>query len=445
MQAPGSRSPARQGERPRLVVIGNGMAATRTLDELLAIAPDHYRITLLGREPGPAYNRILLSPLLAGEIELEQIRLHDRDWYHQQGIELLTGTGYQVTRIDRHRCRVQCANGQQIHYDRLLIATGSLPALPELEGLSPGGNPLKGVLGFRDLADVEQMTQAARAGNEAVVIGGGLLGLEAAHGLNCLGMRVTLVHRAPYLLNRQLDPEAAALLQRELESRGIRFVLAGRSRAVRHHTDADGADKVAALELEDGQRLAADLLVVTTGIRPNIELAAACGLACRQGVLVNDCLQTYDPRIYAVGECVEHRGLTFGLVEPLFQQARVCANQLAGIGTGRYRFTPPPTRLKVSGIQLFSLGELEPAATDSPPQALVYRDPAGGIYRKLLLRDNRLVGAVLYGEVADGPWYFELMRTGQDLSALRAQLIFGQACCERLQRTRPPVTAEEAA
>lgn len=403
--------------KPNLVIIGNGIAGIRTLEELLAACPERYRITVIGKEPFGSYNRIMLSPVLAGEATLNEILIHDRPWYEAQGIELLAGDDYEAEVIDRVRHQVVCRNGRRIPYDRLLIATGSEPAILPLPG-----HEAEGVMGFRGIRDVERMQQVAERGGSAVVIGAGLLGLEAAHGLNRLGMSVTVVHRAHHLLNRQLDPEAAGLLQRQLEARGIDFRLGANSRRI-----LTAAGRVAGLELDDGERCPASLVVMAAGITPNTALARRSGLACNQGILVNDCLQTFDPKIYAVGECVEHRHTTFGLVEPLFEQARVCANHLAAHGMASYSYLKPATRLKVSGISLFSMGDFDPTEAADGVELIHYRDPGMGIYKKLVIRDDRLVGAVLYGDTGDGPWYHELMRDGADLAPLREGLIFGRA------------------
>ena len=400
--------------KPNLVIIGNGMAGIRTLEELLSAAPDRYQITVIGKEPFGSYNRIMLSPVLARETSLDQILIHDRPWYQEQGIELLAGDEYEATFIDRVRHQVVCRNGKRISYDRLLIATGSDPLLLPIPGADS-----QGVLGFRGIRDVEKMQQFADGGGQAVVIGAGLLGLEAAHGLHQLGMEVTVIHRAEYPLNRQLDSEAATLLQQALEARGIRFRLALNSRQIHHR-----GGRVSGLELDNGECLPARLIVMATGIVPNIELAKNSGLECNRGIRVNDCLQTFDPKIYAVGECVEHRNLTFGLVEPLFEQAKVCANHLAAHGVASYSYLKPATRLKVSGINLFSMGDFDNRDYDVEP--IHYRDPASGVYKKLLIRNNLLIGAVLYGDTADGPWYHELMRDGVDLTPYRDGLIFGR-------------------
>lgn len=411
--------------KPRLVIIGNGIAGTRTLDELLSAAPDHYRITVIGNEPFGSYNRIMLSPLLAGETEIEQILIHDREWYSDNGVELLAGESHEVVNIDRLRQQVQCRDGDYVRYDRLLIATGSDPIrLPlEVNDLSDSRinslDQLSGVLGFRGIRDVKRMRQYARTGGSAVVIGAGLLGLEAAHGLNQLGMDVTVIQRSDYPLNRQLDREAAQLLQQQLEQRGIKFRFGVNSQRLLSRNG-----QICALKLDNDEQLDASLVVMAIGIKPNTALAQLSGLNCNKGIRVNDCLQTFDPKIYAVGECVEHRETTFGLVEPLFEQASVAANHLAGHGMASYRYREPSTRLKVSGISLFSMGDFDPQS-DNGTEQIHYRDSSIGVYKKLVIRNNRLVGAVLYGDTGDGPWYYQLMQDKTSIALLRSELIFG--------------------
>ncbi len=398
-------------EREKLVVIGNGMAGMRTVEELLALAPDRYRITVFGAEPCGNYNRILLSPVLAGDKGLQDILLNDLDWYAERGITLHAGR--EVTAIDRARRRVRAADGTEAPYDRLLLATGSLPVVLPLPGAD-----LDGVVTFRDIADVERMLAAAAGGRRAVVIGGGLLGLEAANGLGRRGMEVTVVHLAQSLMERQLDAPAAALLRRSLEARGLRILLEAQTEALL------GAERVRAVRLADGRELEADLVVMAVGIRPNIALARDAGLHCERGVVVDDTLQTFDPRIYAVGECAQHRKTTYGLVAPLFEQAKVCANHLAFVGCTRYTGSVTSTRLKVTGVELFSAGDYLNAEGGDE---LVYQDPAGGIYKKVVVRGNRVSGAVLYGDSSDASWYFQLMREGTDVGEIRERLLFGQA------------------
>jgi len=399
--------------RPRLVVVGNGMAGMRTVETLLELAPEAYDITVFGAEPHPAYNRILLSPVLAGEQSFDDTVLIPYAWYAARGITLHTGSP--VVALGRGVREVRSAAGITARYDRLLLATGARPIV-----LPVPGHDLAGVLGYRDIADTDAMIAAARDGGPAVVIGGGLLGLEAANGLRARGMDVTVVHLMPTLMERQLDDTAGRLLQASLAARGIRFVLPATTRALL----GDTAGHVAAVELADGSRLPARLVVMAVGIRPEIALARAAGLQCRRGILVDDTLQTYDPRIYAVGECVEHRDRTYGLVAPLFEMAKVAANHLAARGHARYTGSVTSTKLKVTGIDLFSAGDFEGGAdTDT----IVLSDPRGGQYKKLVLREDKLVGTVLYGNTVDGAWYFQLMREGRQLADLRDRLIFGAA------------------
>lgn len=411
-------------DRQRLVMIGNGMAGVRALEELLQLAPDRYDITVLGAEPHPNYNRILLSPVLAGEQTLQDIVLNDWDWYRQHGITLHAGCT--ATDIDRARRRVRGrrADGTEIEvpYDRLILATGSIPFM-----LPIPGRELPGVLAYRDIADTLAMIEAAQRHRHAVVIGGGLLGLEAANGLAKRGMKVTVVHVAPWVLERQLDPVAAGLLQRALEQRGLRFLLQA-------HTEAllPGADgRVSAVRLKDGTTIPAELVVMAVGIRPNTALAERAGLHCQRGVVVTDTMQTLtDPRIYAVGECVNHRGVSYGLVAPLFEQAKVLANHLAEFGIARYGGSLVSTKLKVTGIDLFSAGQFMGAssgrAEDADCEEIVLSDPQAGVYKKLVIQRGRLVGACLYGDTADGSWYLRLMREGQDIEPIRDRLIFGE-------------------
>jgi NAD(P)H-dependent nitrite reductase small subunit len=408
--------------RRRLVVIGNGMAGMRTVEELLQLAPDLYDVTVFGAEPHVNYNRILLSPLLAGEKSVGEIILHPPEWYAEHGVTLHSGDP--AVEIDRRRRVVRSRNGIEVPYDRLLIATGSKPIV-----LPVPGAQFRGVVTFRDLADVDSMLEAARCFRKAVVIGGGLLGLEAANALVRRGMDVTVVHLFASLMERQLDESAAALLKTSLEARGLKFHMPAKTAAVL------GAERVTGVRFEDGVELEADLVVMAAGVRPNTELASRAGLRCERGILVDDTLQTFDPSIYAVGECVQHRNSTFGLVAPLWEQARVCAVHLAEMGASRYRGSLTATQLKVTGIELYSAGDF---AGSNGGEALVLRDPRRGVYKRLVVRDNKLQGAVLYGDASDGAWYFELMTAGRDITTFRDQLLFGPM-------PAPPTTmAEEA-
>lgn len=400
-------------KKQKLVLVGNGMAGIRTLEELLKIAPDQYDITVFGAEPHPNYNRILLSPVLAGEMNVQDIILNDFDWYRDNGITLHCGK--QVTRIDRIGRKVMTRDGHEEAYDRLLLATGSTPFI-----LPVSGHSLPGVIGYRDLKDTDEMIEATRRYRHAVVIGGGLLGLEAANGLRLRGMAVTVVHLGAWLLDRQLDETAGRMLQKSLEDRGLTFLLEKQTEALL----PGESGRVAAVRFKDGMQIPADLVVMAAGIRPNTALAESAGIHCNRGIVVSDTLQTYDPKIYAVGECVSHRGVAYGLVAPLFEQAKVAANHLAGYGIGRYTGSVTSTKLKVTGIDLFSAGDYMGGADT---EEIVFNDAGAGVYKKLVLRDNKLVGGVLYGETADGPWYFQLLKDGKDIHEIRSTLLFGQS------------------
>jgi len=400
-------------DRPSLVVIGNGMAGMRTVEELLKLAPDMYRITVFGAEPHGNYNRILLSPVLAGDKRVADIMLHTRDWYAANGVTLHAGDA--VVRIDRKARTVHAQSGLAVAYDRLLIATGSKPFV-----IPVPGHALPGVIGFRDLHDVDAMLAAAQQGGKAVVIGGGLLGLEAANGLLRQGMEVSVVHVTGSLMNQQLDPPAAELLRAALERKGLRILL-NRQTAVIH-----GTERVESVSFADGEHIPADLVVMAAGVRPNIDLARSAGLHVERAIVVDDTLQTYDPRVYAVGECVQHRRATFGLVAPIWDQARVCAAHLAGSGHRRYVQQATATKLKVTGVDLYSAGDI--VGLDGS-EDLVLRDRRGGIYKRLVVSGRRLTGVVLYGDVADGPWYFDLIQKRTDVAPFRDRLLFGEAHC----------------
>jgi nitrite reductase (NADH) large subunit len=400
-------------DRPSLVVIGNGMAGMRTVEELLKLAPDMYRITVFGAEPHGNYNRILLSPVLAGDKRVDDIMLHTRDWYAANGVTLHAGDA--VVRVDRKARTVHAQSGLAVAYDRLLIATGSKPFV-----IPVPGHALAGVIGFRDLHDVDTMLAAAQQGGKAVVIGGGLLGLEAANGLLRQGMEVSVVHVTGSLMNQQLDPPAAELLRAALERKGLRILL-NRQTAVIH-----GTERVESVSFADGEHIPADLVVMAAGVRPNVDLARSAGLHVERAIVVDDTLQTYDPRVYAVGECVQHRRATFGLVAPIWDQARVCAAHLAGSGHRRYVQQATATKLKVTGVDLYSAGDI--VGLDGS-EDLVLRDRRGGIYKRLVVSGRRLTGVVLYGDVADGPWYFDLIQKRTDVAPFRDRLLFGEAHC----------------
>ena len=398
--------------KEKLVLIGNGMAGVRALEELLKLAPEQYDITVFGGEPYGNYNRILLSPVLSGEKTIDEIMLNDEQWYIDNGITLHKGKW--VESIDRAKRIVLTSDGIEAEYDRLIIATCSNHFIIPIPG-----NELDGVIAFRDIADVDTMLAAAKkTGGKAVVIGGGLLGLEAANGLMKQGMDVTVVHLMDTLMERQMDKPAGALLKASLEEKGMKFLMEAQTEAVL------GKTHVESVRFRDGLEIPADIVVMAVGIKPNIELAEKIGLHCERGIVVNDTMQTFDPRIYSVGECLQHRGQTYGLVAPLFEQAKVCANHLAHLGIARYEGSVTSTKLKVTGIDLFSAGDF---VGDDTTEELVLQDPGRGMYKKVVLKDNRIQGAVMYGDTIDGTWYFELMRDKTDVSDFRDNLLFGQA------------------
>ncbi|MDF0378642.1 nitrite reductase large subunit NirB [Methylophilus sp. YYY-1] len=397
--------------KQKLVVVGNGMAGMRTVEELLKIAPDMYDITVFGDEPYPNYNRIMLSPVLANEQTIDDIILNSREWYAEHNITLHTSA--RVNKIDRKARTVTADNGLTVEYDRLLLATGSKPFI-----LPIAGADLQGVLGYRDIKDTNDMIAAAKVYKHAVVIGGGLLGLEAANGLKVQGMDVTVVHKNEWLLERQLDKTAGKMLQKSLETRGLQFLL---QKDTEQLVGKDG--RVVAVRFKDGQEVPADLVVMAVGIRPNYALAESAGIYCNRGIVVSDTMQTYDPRIYAVGECVNHRGIAYGLVAPLFEMAKVCATHLANFGIGVYKGSVTSTKLKVTGIDLFSAGDF--MGSDDAEEILLH-DAVGGVYKKLVIKDDTIIGAVLYGDTTDGAWYFQLLRDKKPIHEIRDHLMFGQ-------------------
>ncbi len=395
----------------KLVVIGNGMAAGRAVEDLLAKAPDAYDIAIFGAEPRVNYNRILLSPVLAGEKTYEDILIHDDAWYAEHGVTLHKGRA--ITAIDRERKCVVAADGASVPYDKLLIATGSMPIVIPVPGAK-----LPGVLSYRDLDDVNAMLEAAQGGGRAVVIGGGLLGLEAAAGLKARGMDVTVLHLMPSLMERQLDSAAGYLLEKAMTDRGIAVITRANTHAI------TGTDRVHAVRLDDGTEIPADIVVMAVGIRPNLALAKAAGLQTGRGVLVDDHMVTSDPDILAVGECVEHRNICYGLVAPLYDMAKVVAAQLAGEAASAYEGSVTATKLKVTGVDLFSAGDF---AEGTDREDIVLRDGARRIYKRLVLKDNRIVGIVLFGDTSDSAWFTQLLQEKTDISDLRETLIFGQS------------------
>jgi nitrite reductase (NADH) large subunit len=412
-------------------MVGNGMAGVRTLEELLKVAPDLYDITVFGAEPHPNYNRIMLSPVLAGEQTLDEIVLNSWEWYSDNHITLHAGK--KVTEVDRVKriVRATAPDGSvtEAPYDRLLICTGSNPFI-----LPIPGKDLPGVIAYRDIADTNEMIDAATKYQNAVVIGGGLLGLEAANGLMLRGMHVTVVHVNPWLMERQLDRVASQMLQKTLEDRGLQFRLGAQTQELVGGPGADGQPgRVTAVRFKDGTEVPADLVVMAVGVRPNTELAAQMRLHIDRGIVVTDTMQTVtDGRIYSVGECAAHRGIAYGLVAPLFEQGKVAANHLAEMGIGRYMGSQTSTKLKVTGIELFSAGNF---TGGEDTEEIVINDPFSGVYKKLVIQNDKLVGACLYGETVDGSYYFKLLREGLSVGEIRDRLMFGESPADD---TEPP-------
>ncbi|MCM2450667.1 nitrite reductase large subunit NirB [Agrobacterium vitis] len=394
----------------KLVIIGNGMAPGRMLEELFEKAPGLYDVTVFNAEPRVNYDRIMLSPVLSGEKAYEDIIIHNDQWYETHGVTLHRGA--KVSGIDRQAKSVTSENGITAAYDKLVIATGSLPFI-----IPVPGHQLPGVLAYRDLDDVEKMLEISKGQGRAIIIGAGLLGLEAAYGLKRQGMEVTVIHLMPTIMERQLDPAAAYLLEKALAERGIEIITKANTKAIL------GTDKVEGIELEDGRGIAGDMVVMAVGIRPASQVAKEAGLAVNRGIVVDDGMQTSDASIFALGECAEHRGMCYGLVAPLYESARVLADRLTG-GHAEYHGSVVNTKLKVTGINLFSAGDFAEAPDR---EEIVLRDASSGIYKRLVLKDNRIIGAVLYGETGDGSWFFDLMKRGTDISQMRDTLIFGQS------------------
>jgi nitrite reductase (NADH) large subunit len=397
------------GCKQRLVVIGNGMAPGRALEKLFESAPDAYDVTIFNAEPRVNYDRIMLSPVLSGEKSFEEIVIHGDGWYVKHGVTLYKGAT--ITAIDRAAKTVTSARGMTVPYDKLLIATGSLPII-----IPVPGHTLAGVLSYRDLDDVQAMLLAAKSRGSAVVVGGGLLGLEAAAGLKEQGMDVTVLHLMPTLMERQLDTAAGHLLQKAVEDRGIKVITKANTKAIL------GEKKVEAVLLEDGTRLPADLVIMAVGIKPNAAMAKAAGIEVGRGIKVDATMHTSDPDIFAVGECAEVAGQVFGLVAPLYEMASIIAAQLSGDKAAKFTPSAVATKLKVTGINLFSAGDF---AEGPGREEIVLRDAARGVYKRLVLQDNKLIGTVMYGETSDGAWFFDLLKKGTDIAEMRETLIFG--------------------
>lgn len=398
--------------RKRLIVVGNGMAGLKFVEELTARAPGRFETVVVGAEPDAAYNRVLLSSLLAREIASVDTAMKPRSWYAEHGISLITGAP--ITKLDAEKREVRFANQRALPFDKLVLATGS-----DAIRLDMPGNTLNGVMTFRTLGDVARLEAAAGKGVKVAVIGGGLLGIEAAYGLSRAGADVTLVHLMDRLMERQLDAAAAELLKTAIEDRGIKVRLNAKSERI------VGGRRVEGLQLADGDVIPADLVVMAVGITPNVALAKAAGLDVKRGIVVGDTLETSVPGIYAIGECAEHAGVCYGLVEPAYEHARVLARQLTG-EDARYTGSVLATNLKVSGVPVFSAGDFEGAGAET----LHFEDRAARTYRKLVIRNGRLSGAVLIGETADGLWYRDLIRAETPIAPIRNSLVFGRSFAE---------------
>ncbi len=396
--------------KKRLVIVGNGMAPGRMLEYLFEHSPDAYDVTIFNAEPRVNYNRLMLSPVLSGEKTYEDIITHGDDWYAANAVTLHKGR--KVEAIDRVAKTVTATDGMVAQYDKLVIATGSVPFI-----IPVPGHQLPGVVTYRDLDDVEKMLAAATEGAKAVVIGGGLLGLEAAAGLKMRGMDVTVIHLMPTLMERQLDPPAAHLLEQEFEKRGIKIRTKSNTHSIL------GESKVTGLKLEDGTELPCDIVVMAVGIRPSSALAKTSDIAVNRGIVVDDQMRTNDPDVFALGECAEHRGVVYGLVAPLYEMARTIADVLVG-RVAAYAGSVMSTKLKVTGVDLYSGGDFAEA---KDREEIVLRDASRGVYKRLVIKENKIIGVVLYGETSDGPWFFDKLKKGEDISEDREMLIFGQA------------------
>ncbi len=393
-----------------LVIVGNGMAAARLVDELAKVALGRYAVAVIGDEPRLAYNRVLLSSVLAGETASHDIELKPAAWWRDRGVTLKYGCV--ATEIDVGRRELKIANEESIAFSRLVLATGSTPLR-----LNVPGADLAGVHTFRDSRDVDLLLTLAAQKKRVVVVGGGLLGLEAAYGLAKAGAPVTLIHLMDRLMERQLDAPAAALLKSLVERKGIKILLDANTARLHGETRVEG------LELTDGRRIDADAVIFAAGIRPNSALARDAGLPVNRGIVVDDCLQTGAADIFALGECAEHRGTCYGLVEPAYEQARVLAQHLAG-GAAVYQGSVVATNLKVSGVSVFSAGDFMGA---DGSEIVVLSDVRHGTYKKLVISGGRLSGAVLIGDVGDALWYLELIRSREPIARIRNRMMFGRS------------------
>ncbi|MED0867729.1 NADPH-nitrite reductase [Bacillus spizizenii] len=386
--------------KKQLVLVGNGMAGVRAIEEILSVAKDEFQITIFGAEPHPNYNRILLSKVLQGDTDIKDITLNDWDWYEENHIQLYTNET--VIKVDTENKTVITDADRIQPYDELILATGSVPFILPIPGADK-----KGVTAFRDIKDTDTMLAASKQYKKAAVIGGGLLGLEAARGLLNLGMDVSVIHLAPFLMERQLDATAGRLLQNELEKQGMTFLLEKQTEEI------VGDDRVEGVRFKDGTSIEADLVVMAVGIRPNTQLGAESGIPVNRGIIVNDYMQTEIPHIYAVGECAEHRGIAYGLVAPLYEQAKVLAKHICGIETKPYEGSVLSTQLKVSGVEVFSAGDFNES---DEKKAIKVFDEQDGIYKKIVLRGNQIVGAVLFGDSSEGNHLFSMIQKEADIT-----------------------------
>jgi nitrite reductase (NADH) large subunit len=397
-----------------LVIVGNGMATARLVDELARVALGRYAIAVIGDEPRLAYNRVLLSSVLAGETASHDIELRPASWWRDRGVTLKYGC--RATEIDVGRRELRIAHEESVAFSGLVLATGSTPLR-----LNVPGSDLAGVHTFRDSRDVDLLLALAAQKKRVVVVGGGLLGLEAAYGLAKAGAPVTLIHLMDRLMERQLDAPAADLLKTLVERKGIKVLL--NANTARLH----GATRVDGVELTDGRRIEADAVIFAAGIRPNVALARDAGIAVGRGIVVDDHLRTAAPEIFALGECAEHRGICYGLVEPAYEQARVLAQHLAGKAAA-YGGSVVATNLKVSGVSVFSAGDFVGA---DGSETVLLSDTGRGTYKKLVISEGRLTGAVLVGDVESALWYLELIRAREPVARIRREMMFGRSVAVR--------------
>ena len=407
--------------KKKLVIIGNGMSPGRMLETLFSLAPDLYDVTIFNAEPRVNYNRIMLSSVLSGEKSYEDIVIHDDAWYDQH--EVVLHKADPIIEINTEEKIVKSRLGVEVDYDNLVIATGSQPFI-----IPVPGNDLPGVFSYRDLDDVEAMLKTGKQFEQekgrparVVVIGGGLLGLEAATGLRLQGMDVSVIHLKEHVMDRQLDAYASSLLRAELEDRGIKVFTEANTEAI------IGEEHVEGLRLDDGRVLPADVVIMAVGIRPSIKLGQQANLNVNRGILVDDAMRSSDPNIYALGECAEHRGVCYGLVAPLYEMAMVVAQQLAGNIKSIYEGSVTATQLKVTGVHVYSGGDF---ASGDDREELVFKDIEQGIYKRIVLEDDKVIGVVLYGDTADGPWFFDRILEKQNIRQQRSTLLFGRHYAE---------------